>query len=232
MIYHYDPTTDYMLQGSITPLRNDEGETFEFKALEGCLSMCVIYVVFFLIFFAGCLLLSSCGSFKKVTKESTEQTSRITATTDSIGMSILQSSSQASTDSSHSVLTLTDDSTETVTVRETIWYDTSKSDSNGVSPVLRTERLTAITHHGRKGRQEQNGNSKSSENSEGTLTTTSQGHKEESAENTTRSQTNKDVQATETKQLQYTAWLLGGCALLILSGILAYWVFSKYRQRG
>ena len=148
------------------------------------------------------LLLASCGSYKKAVKEQTSQTSTVNSS-----------------------------STETVTVTHTTWYDTSRVDSNGVAPVLKEETVTSTTRHGKrttKGsdeRKDSDEKSQSQTNIENSATT------EESAVSVSTSSKTKDVSASETKQVQYTSWALFGLGFVIISAILAYWVFTKYRQR-
>lgn len=177
------------------------------------------------------LLLASCGSVNKAVKQDVERTTVTESST--------VTSSQTNTETSSGTLSVTettlheqtDDSTETVTIKETTWYDTSKADSNGVSPVLRKETVTSTTRHGKrtnKGSEEKNNTEDKSQSS---TTTKNSATKEESAESALRSKTEKETSMTETKQFAYLSQVLYGLAFCILMAILAYWVFSKYRQR-
>ena len=177
------------------------------------------------------LLLMSCGSFKKAVKE---ESSQVTSVTSSSTENTQVQSSVTSESQSTSVTTTSeqiDDSTETVTITHTTWYDTNKVDSNGVAPVLKEETVTSTTRHGKrttKGsdeRKESDEKSQSQTNIENSATT------EESAASVSTSSKTKDVSASETKQVQYTSWVLFGLGFVIISAILAYWVFTKYRQR-
>lgn len=176
------------------------------------------------------LLLISCGSYQKTENQQNDQTSVVTS---SITVKTLAESNVLSELSETIAKTTnehTDDSTETVIVKETVWYDTSRADGNGSSPVLRKETITSTTRHGKH---TSNDSAERTEDTGKCLSTTNVHNfatKEESAESASRSRTEKDTSAAETKQLAYTSRVLCGLAFFILAAILAYWVFTKYRQ--
>lgn len=176
------------------------------------------------------LLLASCGSIKKSVKEDTDQTLNVVSSTVGQGQATQDTSSESSIKTVTSTTEQSSDDTETITIIETTWYDTSKVDSNGVSPVLKTENLTNITHNKKKSEKDSEGQSDSEEKKKSSTTVQTSVNKEESAESAYKNTTQKDSHVTETKQLQYLSWVLIGLAVLVLSAILAYWVFTKYRR--
>ena len=177
------------------------------------------------------LLLMSCGSYKKAVKEESSQTTTVNTSTTETSQVQTSVTSESQSTSVTSTKEQVDDSTETVTVTHTTWYDTSRVDSNGVAPVLKEETVTSTTRHGKrttKGsdeRKDSDEKSQSQTNIENSATT------EESTVSVSTSSKTKDVSASETKQVQYTSWALFGLGFVIISAILAYWVFTKYRQR-
>ncbi|MBQ8709376.1 MAG: hypothetical protein IJ550_02175 [Bacteroidaceae bacterium] len=177
------------------------------------------------------LLLVSCGSVKKAVKEDIDQTSHVESSATEQEKVEINASSEQSAIAETTTSEQTNDSTETMTVRETTWYDTSKVDSNGVSPVLKTEKQTSITYHGRRNVKDTENKGRSNEKQQSSATVQNSAKKEESAESAKKSQIQRDVTATETKQLQYLSWVLPGIAFVILAAVLAYWVFTKYRRR-
>ena len=176
------------------------------------------------------LLLASCGSMKKTVKEDTDQTLNVVSSTVEQGQATENTSSESSVTTVTTTTEQTSDDTETITIRETTWYDTSKVDSNGVSPVLMTENQTTITHNKKKTEKDTEDQSDTEEKKETTTTVQTSANKEESAESAYKNTTQKDASATETKQLQYLSWVLLGLACLDLAAVLAYWVFTKYRR--
>lgn len=222
-MYDYHDPNEYWL-----PPQKDMKPEEAFKI--GCCSS-LAYLAAFVVLLICCALFSSCGSYKKTVKENTERTEQVntteTATSHTEATAISQSSSVTQT----SLTERTDDSTEVVITTETTWYDTSKSDSSGHSPVLKTEKQTIVKHKGRT--TERKGDQKNETTNENALTSVnnSAAIKEESAKREETKSSEKDLAATETKQLSYATGVLLALSLLIIVGILAYWVKSKYRQR-
>lgn len=179
----------------------------------------------------GLMLLVSCGSYKKAVKEDSSQ---VTSVTSSKTENSQMQSSVTSESKSTSVTTTSeqvDDSTETVTTTHTTWYDTSKVDENGVAPVLKEETVTSTTRHGKRTTKGSDERKDSDQKSQSKTDVQKSATTEESAVSVSKSSKTKDVSASETKQVQYTSWALFGLGFVILSAILAYWVFTKYRQR-
>ena len=177
------------------------------------------------------LLLTSCGSVQKAVKEDISQTSTVTSSSTENRQTVTSATSESSQTQVSTTQEQVDDSTETVTVTHTTWYDTSKADSNGVAPILKEETVTSKTRHGKrstKGSEEKNNTEDKSQSSS---TSTNSATKEESAESDLKSKTEKDTSMTETKQFAYLSQVLYGLAFCILMAVLAYWVFTKYRQR-
>lgn len=182
--------------------------------------------------FLLCLLLfTSCGSIKKNVKEDVEHTMNVVSSTTEQSVVTDSTSSESTVTKVTTTTEQTNDSSETIIIRETIWYDTSKADSNGVAPVLMKENVTSITSNGRKTTKDCEDQSESEEKKKSSTTIQSSANKEESAESAYKSKKQSDTSATETKQLQYLSWVLPGIAFVIIAAILAYWVFTKYRQR-
>ena len=179
-----------------------------------------------------CLLLfASCGSYNKAVRQESSQVSSVTSSS----TENTQAVSNASNESSESTVTTMqkniDDSTETVTVTKTTWYDTSRTDSNGVAPVLKEETVTSTTRHGKRETVSSEKRKDKDEKSQSETNVQKSATKEESAESVSVNSTAKDVSASETKQVQYTSWALFGLGFAIIAAILAYWVFTKYRSR-
>lgn len=177
------------------------------------------------------LLLASCGSVKKVTKEDFNQTTDIVSSTAEEKQVSIKTSSEQSSVTKTTANVQMDSRTETLSVLETTWYDTSRTDSTGVAPVLKTEKQKSITHYGKHIAKDTEKGSRNGEKQQSSTIIQDFANKEETVESTNKSQTQKDVSSTETKQLQYMSWVLPGLALVILAAVLAYWVFTKYRQR-
>lgn len=134
--------------------------------------------------------------------------------TDTLSQSSSVSANVASMEESHTAET---DSSETFVWTITTEYDTSKTDSNGVSPLLRTVRTLKI----KRAYNTKKEDTSKKENISAT--------KEESANQVHSKSHKRESTKAETKQPLYYAYLLGGVALVILMAILAYWVFTKYR---
>ena len=179
----------------------------------------------------GLLLLMSCASYKKAVKEDSSQTSTVTTSTTENTQAVTTSTSESSVTQVTTTQEQVDDSTETVTITHTTWYDTSKTDSSGVSPVLKEETITSTTRHGKRSKKGSDERKDSDEKSQSQTDVQKSATKEESAESVLTSSKTKDVAASETKQVQYFSWALFGLAFVIITAILAYWVFTKYRQR-
>jgi H+/gluconate symporter-like permease len=224
MFYGYNDPNDYWLP----PQQNVDPE----DAMKlGC-SCAIGYVVAFFIAILICALFSSCGSYKKTVKEDTHQTETVTTNTTANSQTQTNATSQSSSVTQNTVTERTDDSTEVVTITETTWYDTSKADSTGNSPVLKTEKTTTIKHNGKRTERQENENRESEQTNALSSTNSSAVIKEESATRDETKSSERNTAATETKQLSYAAWALLALSLLIIVGVLAYWVKSKYRQRG
>lgn len=174
---------------------------------------------------------SSCGSAKKVVKQSIDQTSTETYSNTVQGTADVNVSTGLSSAIEAATYEQTEDSTATLVIKKTLWFDTSHCDSLGVTPVLREETVTSLTCHGKR----TNKGSKDKSNAEGKsnsfATINYSANKEESAVSTNRCKTEVAKSLAETKQLAYTSWMLYGLAACILMAILAYWVFTKYRAR-
>lgn len=183
------------------------------------------------VYLLGLMLLASCGSYNKAERQQTDQTSTVTSSSTENMQAVTNASSESSETQVSSSQVQTDDSTETVTVTKTTWYDTSRTDSNGVAPVLKEETVTSMTRRGKRTTQGSEQRKDSDSKSQSQTTVQNSATKEESAKSDIRTTTTKDVSASETKQVQYTAWMLFGIAFVIIAAVLAYWFFSKYRQR-
>lgn len=133
---------------------------------------------------------------------------------DSLSQSQKVTIDKASTEENDIVVT---DSSELFVWTITTEYDTSKTDSNGIAPLLKTIRTLAIKRSGKK----QEENTLKKENISAT--------KEESANELQRMYNKRESTKAETKQPLYYTYLACGVALVILMAILAYWVFTKYR---
>lgn len=153
-----------------------------------------------LVFFLG-----ACRSSRHVSED---------FSTDSLSQTLSTSVNAASTKESHTAET---DSSETFVWTITTEYDTSKTDSNGLSPLLRMTRTLTIKRTCKKKEED----TSKKENISAT--------KEESANQVHSKSHKRESTKAETKQPLYYAYLLGGVALVILMATLAYWVFTKYR---
>ena len=179
----------------------------------------------------GFLLLMSCGSYKKAVKEDISQTSTVTTSITENTQAVTSTTSESSQTQVTTTQEQVDDSTETVTVTHTTWYDTSKADSNGVSPVLKEETITSTTRHGKRQSKGSEQHKDSEEKSQSEATVQNSANKEESTESALTISKTKDVATSETKQMQYLSWALFGLAFVIIAAVLAYWFFTKYRRR-
>ena len=195
----------------------------------GCGAM-VLYAVAFIVLLLCCALLSSCGSYKKTVKEDATKTEVVNTTETSTSQSQTNAASASSSVIQTTTTERTDDSTEEIIITETTWYDTSKADSAGNSPILKTEKATTIKHNGKRTEREENEKRESDETNALSSTSSSAAIKEESAKREENRSSERDVNATETKQLTYASGVVLSLALLLIVGILAYWVKSKYRQ--
>ena len=168
---------------------------------------------------------------KKTVKEDSSQTSSVTSSTTENTQAVTTVTSESSQTQVTTTQENVDDSTETVTVTHTTWYDTSRADSNGVAPVLKEETVTSTTRHGKRTTKGSDERKDSDEKSQSQTNVQKSATKEESAESVLTSTKTKDMSASETKQVQYTSWALFGLGFVIIAAILARWVFSKYRLR-
>ncbi len=134
--------------------------------------------------------------------------------TDTLSQSSKMSVDATSAEESHTTET---DSSEVFVWTITTEYDTSKTDSNGISPLLKTTKTLTIKRTSKKKEKE----TSKKENISAT--------KEESANQVRTTSKKRESTKAETKQPLYYAYILGGVALVILMAILAYWVFTKYR---
>lgn len=177
------------------------------------------------------LLLVSCGSIKKTTEEGISQTLNKASSITEERLADVNAFSAQSVIAEESTSEQTSDSAETMTIYETTWYDTGKADSKGFSPVLKTEKRTSITYHGKHTVKGSDNKESSEEKRQSSTNIQNSAKSEEAAESENKSQTKGDASVTETKQLQYISWGLPGLALVIIAAVLAYWVFTKYRQQ-
>lgn len=162
----------------------------------------ILYLIYLSVFVS---FLGACRSTRHVAEE---------FSVDSLKQSSKEMSSAASSENSTIEET---DSSDTFVWTITTEYDTSKADSTGKSPVLRTTKQLAVKHSGKKKKNETSKN----ENISAT--------KEESAEQFHKNNNRREDTKAETKQPLYYSYILYGVALVILMAVLAYWVFSKYR---
>ena len=195
----------------------------------GCGAM-LLYAVAFIVLLLCCALFSSCGTYKKTVKEETATTEVVNTTEANTSQTQTNGTSASSSVTQLTTTERTDDSTEVIITTETTWYDTSKADSAGVSPVLKTEKTTTIKHKGKRTEREENEKRESEETNALSSTSSSAAIKEESAKREENRSSERDVNATETQQLTYVSGIILSLALLFIVGILAYWVKSKYRQ--
>ncbi len=165
--------------------------------MRGTLSIAYIVVLVF--------ILGACRSSRHVSEVSV---------TDSLSLSYKSAVDATNTEKMYKQET---DSVETVFWTITTEYDTSKADSNGVSPLLRKTKTLTIKRSNKKRTEQILKNENISAN------------KEESANQLHKKSNKRESTKAETKQPLYYAYLLGGVALVILMAILAYWVFTKYR---
>jgi hypothetical protein len=164
-------------------------------------------------------------------KQDVKQQSVVASSTTTDLQGEVNTSTESSSVSQTTLHEQTNDSSETVVIRETTWFDTSRTDSNGVSPVLRKERVTSLTRHGKRSDKGSEDKSNTEGRQKNSATIKNSAKTEESAASENRSETKKDTSTSETKQVAYLSWLLFGLAFCILMAVLAYWVFTKYRQR-
>lgn len=150
-------------------------------------------------------ILGACRSSRHVTEN---------ISVDSASQSSKSSVDAALTETSHTEET---DSSDTFVWTITTEYDTSKADSTGKAPVLRTTKSLAVRYSGKKKKNETSKN----ENISAT--------KEESANHLTRNNNKRESTKAESKRPLYYSYVLYGVALVILMAVLAYWVFTKYR---
>lgn len=186
-------------------------------------------------------VLVSCGSSKSLSKEKVNEKVVLTTNADSIGettrtkkSSILTESTESSnrekeeekTDSQYK---------EVLTITETTIYDTSSTE-NGIPKIKQTIKQTKVEKFGSSSNTKTRDTSET-KNEETALTkeekrdstkSTKQYANEENKERNVESDKKQTV--SESKQILYIALVLFGIVLVIIVGVLAYWVFSKYRR--
>lgn len=222
----YDPYFDHYHEDGQDPL-------------TGCLSI-IVGVVLGLI---ACALLGSCGSSKSVAKEQTELHIDSTGTANVTVLTATEAhraTNANKVDSSSTVVKETSQSVDTTVVvetTETVWYDTEKADSNGLSPIARKEVKTVVR---KTGRTDTHGLSNFAITTSSAVADTDSHIAQSSLQESTvtakvdkeqRSKTDARQSRTETKQPKYVAMILYGIAAVILVGVIAYIVFCAYRAR-
>ncbi len=161
-----------------------------------------LYIAFILVLV---FILGACRSSRHVSED---------FSADTLSQSSKSSVDATSAEESHTTET---DSSEVFVWTITTEYDTSKTDSNGISPLFKTTKTLTIKRTSKKKEKE----TSKKENISAT--------KEESANQVHSTSKKRESTKAETKQPLYYAYILGGVALVILMAILAYWVFTKYR---
>lgn len=159
-----------------------------------------------LLLFLSVMLISSCGSAKQACVAEEKQEISGMAASDVLEdietklLSILES-----------------DMEENMTVETTV-FDTSRFDSlSGKSPVLSKTKATKSKKKGSK------------KTSEASKKANISATNEESANLNITTENHREKSVAETKQPLYMSRILLGLAAVVLVGILAYWVFTKYR---
>lgn len=211
------------------------------SSLGTCRGIITVFLVSIVVWFA-IILLVSCGSGKSLSKEKVNEKLVSTTNIDSVGESTktAKTSSIAETaDSSNRIKEEEKEGSEykeVVTITETTLFDNDTT-PNGKQKVMKTIKQTKIERYG------SSSNAKSKEssfNKNGSLSITKEEKKESekgskqyaNKENRNRNvESDKQQSISESKQIYYIALVLFGIVVVILIGILAYWVFSKYRER-
>lgn len=188
------------------------------------------------------IMLVSCGSSKSLINEKVNEKVVSATQTDSVGENTQQKTSYAIIESSDSSQKIREEEKtdseyrEIVTITETTIYD-SDTMADGKQKVKQTIKQTKLERHGSssnaklKASSTERANEKTitKDDEKNTDRSSRQYANAENREHETR--TDKKQSVSESKQIYYIALTFFGIVLIIIVGILAYWVFSKYRQR-
>lgn len=194
-----------------------------------------------LISFASFVLVS-CGSSKSLSKEKVNEKVVLATNVDSIGETTRMKKSYALTESTDSSSGTKEEEKadsqykEVLTITETTIFDT-RSTENGSQKVKQTIKQTKVEKYGSSSKRKARDTSVT-KNEEKALI---QEEKRDSAKSTKlcaneekkerNVESDKKQSISESKQIFYIALTLFGIVLVIIVGVLAYWVFSKYRRR-
>lgn len=167
-----------------------------------------ILLPFLCVFFCISLIFASCGSVKHSSEkqEHAEMTQKSYIAGDLSAFSVCSLAFHTNNDE--------------VSTFEAVFFDTSRYDSTtNTSPIAKIVR----------------GERKKNEKGSGTASTNkdiNQSYTQEStASKNTSVKQSREAAAAETKMPFYLAFMVCAGVLAVLVGILAYWVFSKYRGR-
>lgn len=203
----------------------------------GIINVSLISLISWLAIFA----LVSCGSSKSLSKEKVNEKVVSVINADSIGETTKISDSSTLTESKDSSNSIKEEeradsqSKEVVTITETTIYDTS-STGNGAPKIKQTIKQTKVE----KFASSSNTKTKDTSVTKNEEKVLAQEEKRDSEKSTKlyaneekkeqNVESDKKQTISESKQILYIALVLFGIVLVIIVGVLAYWVFSNYRR--
>ena len=179
-------------------------------------------------------VLVSCGSSRSLSKEKVNEKVVSATRNDSIGETTREKNSSILTESTDSSNREKEEEKtdsqykEVLTITETTIYDTSSTETIKQTKVEKfasssnvKAKVTSVTKNKETAlaKEEKRDSTKS----------TKQYANEEKKERNVESDKKQSI--SESKQILYIALVLFGIVLVIIVGVLAYWVFSKYRRR-
>lgn len=187
-------------------------------------------------------VLVSCGSSRSLSKEKVNEKVVSATNADSIGETTRTKNSSILTESTDSSNREKEEEKtdsqykEVLTITETTIYDASSTE-NGAPKIKQTIKQTKVEKFGSYSNTK-NRDTSATKNEKKALTkeekrdsakSTKQYANEEKKERNVESDKKQSI--SESKQIFYIALALFGIVLVIIVGVLAYWVFSKYRRR-
>ena len=203
----------------------------------------IIHISFIsLISWLAIFVLVSCGSSRSLSKEKVNEKVVSATRTDSIGETTRAKNSSILTESTDSSNREKEEEKtdsqykEVLTITETTIYDTSSTE-NGTPKIKQTIKQTKVE----KFASSSNVKAKDTSVTKNKETALAKEEKRDSTKSTKQYaneekkernvESDKKQSISESKQIFYIALALFGIVLVIIVGVLAYWVFSKYRRR-
>lgn len=169
------------------------------------------------------LAVISCGSYKNATETTVEQATETSSIRDESTYTEQSSSSTSSLVRESILREQSNDSSETNIVIETIWYDTSKANENGISPVQRKETITTQKRHGRQETKDSN----TKTNAEGRTDLSSTINETKQYAENSKSKCHSE---TQKKQSGNTSRPIYKYTIFFLIAVMLYFAYRKYRK--